>query len=114
MTEYSGFRFLIFFIAEFATVGVFSLIASVLFLGGWGVPFAWFGWDDLDDVSDWMNLAGPLILFTKMIVLSFLIMWVRFSVPRFREDQLQRFAWKFLIPVALANIVVTAILKVTI
>ena len=81
MTEYSGFRFLIFFIAEFAAVGVFSLIASVLFLGGWGVPFAWFGWDGLDDVDDWMNVAGPLILFTKMIVLSFIIMWVRFSFP---------------------------------
>jgi NADH-quinone oxidoreductase subunit H len=114
MTEYSGFRFLIFFIAEFATVGVFSLIASVLFLGGWGVPFAWFGWDTVDSVDDWMNLAGPLILFTKMMVLSFIIMWVRFSFPRFREDQLQRFAWKFLIPLALANIVVTAIFKVAV
>ena len=62
MTEYSGFRFLIFFIAEFATVGVFSLIAAVLFLGGWGVPFAWFGWDSLGDVDDWMNIGGPLIL----------------------------------------------------
>jgi NADH-quinone oxidoreductase subunit H len=112
MTEYSGFRFLMFFIAEFATVGVFSLIASVLFLGGWGVPFAWFGWDSLDDVDDWMNVAGPLILFTKMIVLSFLVMWVRFSMPRFREDQLQRFAWKVLIPLSLANIVVTAVFKV--
>jgi NADH-quinone oxidoreductase subunit H len=114
MTEYSGFRFLIFFIAEFATVGVFSLIAAILFLGGWSVPFAWFGWDGLDDVDDWMNLAGPLILITKMMVLSFLIMWVRFSFPRFREDQLQRFAWKVLIPLALANIVVTAILKVAV
>jgi NADH-quinone oxidoreductase subunit H len=112
MTEYSGFRFLIFFIAEFATVGVFSLIASVLFLGGWGVPFRWFGWTDIDSVDDWMNLAGPLILFTKMIALSFLIMWVRFSFPRFREDQLQRFAWKILIPLSIANIVATAILKV--
>jgi NADH-quinone oxidoreductase subunit H len=112
MTEYSGFRFLIFFIAEFATVGVFSLIAAVLFLGGWGVPFEWFGWTGLDDVADWMNVGGPLILFTKMVVLSFLIMWVRFSFPRFREDQLQRFAWKFLIPVSIANIVATAILKV--
>jgi len=114
MTEYSGFRFLIFFIAEFATVGVFSLIASVLFLGGWGVPFAWFGWDTIDSVDDWMNVAGPLILFTKMVALSFLIMWVRFSFPRFREDQLQRFAWKLLIPLSLANIVVTAILKVAV
>jgi NADH-quinone oxidoreductase subunit H len=112
MTEYSGFRFLIFFIAEFATVGVFSLIAAVLFLGGWGVPFSWFGWTDLGSVDDWMNVAGPLILFTKMVVLSFLIMWVRFSFPRFREDQLQRFAWKFLIPLSIANIVVTALFKV--
>jgi NADH-quinone oxidoreductase subunit H len=114
MTEYSGFRFLIFFIAEFATVGVFSLIASVLFLGGWGVPFSWFGWENLDEVDDWMNLGGPIILFTKMMILSFIVMWVRFSFPRFREDQLQRFAWKFLIPLALANIVVTAILKVAV
>ncbi|MFZ1488440.1 MAG: complex I subunit 1 family protein [Ilumatobacteraceae bacterium] len=112
MTEYSGFRFLIFFIAEFATAGVFALIASVLFLGGWGVPFAWFGWDSLDEIDDWMNLAGPLIMFTKMLVLVFIIMWVRFSYPRFREDQLQRFAWKVLIPVAILNIVATSILKV--
>ena len=112
MTEYSGFRFLIFFIAEFATAGVFSLIASVLFLGGWGVPFSWFSWDSIDDVDDWMNVAGPLIMFTKMLALTFLIMWVRFSYPRFREDQLQRFAWKALIPIALVNIMITGILKV--
>jgi len=112
MTEYSGFRFLIFFIAEFATAGVFSLIASALFLGGWGVPFAWFGWDSLGEVANWMNVVGPLIMVTKMVVLSFLIMWIRFSFPRFREDQLQRFAWKVLIPISLANIMLTAILKV--
>ncbi|MGD9705098.1 MAG: NADH-quinone oxidoreductase subunit H [Acidimicrobiia bacterium] len=112
MTEYSGFRFLIFFIAEFATAGVFALVASVLFLGGWGVPFAWFGWDNLDEVADWMNIVGPLIMFTKMMVVSFLIMWVRFTYPRFREDQLQRFAWKALIPISLVNIMATAILKV--
>jgi NADH-quinone oxidoreductase subunit H len=112
MTEYSGFRFLIFFIAEFATAGVFALIASVLFLGGWGVPFSWFGWTGVDDVDNWMNVGGPLIMTTKMLVLTFLIMWIRFSYPRFREDQLQRFAWKVLIPVALLNIMVTAVLKV--
>lgn len=112
MTEYSGFRFLTFFIAEFATAGVFSLIASVLFLGGWGVPFAWFGWEGIDDVDNWMNVVGPLIMVTKMLLLSFVIMWVRFSYPRFREDQLQRFAWKVLVPVSLINIMATAILKV--
>jgi len=112
MTEYSGFRFLTFFIAEFATAGVFSLIASVLFLGGWGIPFAWFGWDTLNDVDDWMNVVGPLIMVAKMMLLAFIIMWVRFSYPRFREDQLQRFAWKVLVPVSLINIMFTAILKV--
>lgn len=112
MTEYSGFRFLMFFIGEFATAGVFALIASVLFLGGWGIPFAWFGWGGLDDVSNWMNIVGPLIMLSKMMLLVFLIMWVRFSYPRFREDQLQRFAWKFLIPVSLGNIVLTAVAKV--
>jgi NADH-quinone oxidoreductase subunit H len=112
MTEYSGFRFLIFFIAEFATAGVFSLIASVLFLGGWGIPFSWFGWGSADEVDNWMNVVGPLIMVTKMVVLSGIIMWVRISYPRFREDQLQRFAWKVLIPIALVNIMFTAILKV--
>ena len=114
MTEYSGFRFLIFFIAEFATAGVFAFIASVLFLGGWGIPFSWFGWDTLDQVPDWMNLVGPLIMFTKMLFLTFIIMWVRFSMPRFREDQLQTFAWKVLIPLALLNTAVTAIFKVAV
>ena len=112
MTEYSGFRFLIFFIGEFATAGVFAMIASTLFLGGWGVPFAWFGWTSMESVANWMNVVGPLIVFTKMMVLTFFIMWIRFTYPRFREDQLQRFAWKILIPVSLANIMLTAVLKV--
>jgi NADH-quinone oxidoreductase subunit H len=117
MTEYSGFRFLIFFIAEFATAGVFSLIAAVLFLGGWSLPFSWFGWHThgpglFDGVGNWMNVGGPIILFTKMILLTFVIMWIRFTYPRFREDQLQRFAWKVLIPISLLNIMATAILKV--
>src|ERR671912_57580 len=51
MTEYSGFRFLIFFIGEFATAGVFAFIAAVLFLGGWGGSFSWFGWESLDDLD---------------------------------------------------------------
>lgn len=112
MTEYSGFRFLIFFIGEFATAGVFAMIASILFLGGWGVPFAWFGWTTIDSIDNWMNLVGPVILLTKMFGLVFIIMWVRFSSPRFREDQLQRFAWKILIPISLVNILVTAVFKV--
>ncbi len=105
MTEYSGMRFLLFFIGEFATAGAFAAIGATLFLGGWAVPFV-----DLDD--NMMNIAGPLVLFAKVMLVSFLIFWVRFTFPRFREDQLQAFAWKFLIPISLVNILATMALKV--
>ncbi len=105
ITEYSGLRFLLFFIGEFATAGAFAAIAATLFLGGWALPFV-----DLDD--DIMNVVGPLVLFTKMMLVGFLIFWVRFTFPRFREDQLQAFAWKYLIPISLVNIMVTMVLKV--
>ena len=59
-----------------------------------------------------MNVIGPLVLFAKMLLIVFLVIWVRFTFPRFREDQLQILAWKFLIPISLANIAVTAVLKV--
>ena len=107
ITEYSGFRFLLFFIGEFAAAGAFAAVAATLFLGGWALPSSWF-----DQSQDFMNVLGPLLLFTKLIVLSGIIFWIRFTYPRFREDQLQRFAWKFLIPIALLNIMVTAVFKV--
>jgi NADH-quinone oxidoreductase subunit H len=59
-----------------------------------------------------MNVVGPLILLAKIIVIAGIIFFVRFTYPRFREDQLQKFAWTVLIPLSLANILVTAILKV--
>jgi NADH-quinone oxidoreductase subunit H len=105
MTEYSGIRFLLFFIGEFATAAAFAALAATLFLGGWTVPFV-----DLDE--NVMNIVGPLVLFAKMMLVGFLIFWVRFTFPRFREDQLQGFAWKFLIPVSLVNILATMVLKV--
>ena len=110
LTEYSGMRFLLFFIAEFATAGVFSAIAAVLFLGGWSLPGL--HWHSLGDVSNVMNVVGPLVLIAKVMILSFIIFWVRFTFPRFREDQLQRLAWKYLIPLSLVNIAATAVLKV--
>jgi NADH-quinone oxidoreductase subunit H len=106
LTEYSGLRFLLFFIGEFATMGIFSLIASVLFLGGWTIPWG------LDFDSNVYNVLGPLIMMAKMMIVAFLVVWARFSFPRFREDQLQRLAWKFMIPLALINIAATAVLKV--
>jgi NADH-quinone oxidoreductase subunit H len=105
MTEYTGLRFLLFFIGEFATAGAFSAIAATMFLGGWYVP-------GLDIDADYMNVVGPLVLLAKMMIFGGIIFFIRFSYPRFREDQLQRFAWKFLIPLALLNITATGILKV--
>ena len=105
LTEYSGIRFLLFFIGEFATAAVFSAIGATLFLGGWTIPF-------VDGGSDLMNYIGPLVLAAKMIFIAFLIFWFRITYPRFREDQLQKLAWKFLIPLALFNIVLTAVFKV--
>jgi NADH-quinone oxidoreductase subunit H len=107
ITEYSGLRFLLFFIGEFASAGAFAAVAATLFLGGWAVPAAW---TDLD--SNLFNLLGPLILLGKMMLLGGLIFFVRFTFPRFREDQLQKLAWTVLIPISLVNILVTSIMKV--
>lgn len=112
MTEYSGLRFLLFFIGEFATAAIFAFLASVLFLGGWQIPPFISDLLGLEYDSNWFNIIGPIVMVTKMLVLTFVIYWVRFTYPRFREDQLQTFAWKFLIPLALANIAVTGLLKV--
>jgi|TARA_Y100000590_G_scaffold69779_1_gene76134 NADH-quinone oxidoreductase subunit H len=105
LTEYTGMRFLLFFIGEFATAGIFSALAATLFLGGWYVP-------GLDPTDNLFNVIGPLVLMGKIILVAFLIFWFRFTYPRFREDQLQTLAWKVLIPLSLVNIVVTGVLKV--
>ncbi len=105
MTEYSGMRFLLFFIAEFASAGVFAAVAATLFLGGWALPGV-----DLD--AAYMNVLGPIVLLAKIMLVSFLVFWVRFTYPRFREDQLQQLAWKILIPLSLVNIMATMALKV--
>ena len=103
--EYTGFRFLLFFMAEFGTAFAFSALASVMFLGGWWIP----GFDVEDNV---LNILGPGVMLAKILLIAFLIFWVRFTYPRLREDQLQKFAWKILIPLSLVNIVLTGIFKV--
>ena len=83
----------------------FAALASVMFLGGWWIP----GFDVDDNI---LNILGPGVMLGKILLISFFIFWVRFTYPRLREDQLQKFAWKVLIPLALANIVLTGIFKV--
>jgi NADH-quinone oxidoreductase subunit H len=103
LTEYSGFRFLFFFLAEFANMFTLSAIAVTLFLGGYWLPGV---------PADVLEFAGPVILMTKVFILVFVMIWFRWTFPRFREDQLQTLAWKWLIPIALANIAITATFKV--
>ncbi|HEY6319392.1 MAG TPA: complex I subunit 1 family protein [Acidimicrobiia bacterium] len=103
MVEYTGFRFLFFFIGEFGTAFAFSAIAATLFLGGWAIPGL---------TGTWANILGPVVLFTKLMVVAFFMFWVRFTYPRLREDQLQAVAWKFLIPIGLANLLLTGLFKV--
>ncbi len=104
MVEYTGFRFLFFFIGEFGTAFAFAALAATLFLGGWAIPH----------VTDTglANVLGPIVLLTKVMIVAFLMFWVRFTYPRLREDQLQAVAWKYLIPIGLANILITGALKV--
>jgi NADH-quinone oxidoreductase subunit H len=105
LTEYTGFRFLFFFLAEFANMFTMSAIAATIFLGGYHLP-------GLSESQ--LQVFGPLILVGKAFLLVFVMLWFRWTFPRFREDQLQSLAWKVLVPLALANIAVTAILKVVI
>ncbi len=107
MVEYTGFRFLFFFIGEFGTAFAFAGLAATLFLGGWAVPFV----DPADNRLLW-DVVGPLVLFGKVMFVAFLMFWARFTYPRLREDQLQSLAWKWLIPIALINILATGVLKV--
>ena len=97
-TEYSGLRFALFLLAEYAGIVVLSALTAVLFLGGWKGPF--------DDQLGW------LWTLTKTIALSFVVIWLRVSYPRLREDQLQKFAWAGLIPVALLQLALTGVVKV--
>jgi NADH-quinone oxidoreductase subunit H len=94
-TEYTGLRFAFFLLAEYAGIVVMSLLFAVLFLGGWHGPFS--------------DALGPLWTILKGYVIAILIIWFRVSWPRIREDQLQRLAWLILVPVALAQLAITAV-----
>ena len=103
LTEYSGIRFTMFFLGEYASMIGLSAIAATLFLGGYAAP----GLTGLG-----ANLAGPLVLVAKVALLVFVIIWIRWTWPRLREDQLQTLAWRWMIPIALVNIGVISIFKV--
>jgi len=98
MTEYTGLRFAFFLLAEYVGIIVIAALTTVLFLGGWHGPFA--------------DQLGWLWTLLKVFAVSFVIIWFRVSYPRLREDQLQRVCWLVLVPVALLQLALTAIVKV--
>jgi NADH-quinone oxidoreductase subunit H len=104
-TEYSGMKFLIFWLGEFAEIALFGFLMSILFLGGWHLPFV-----ELPD--NWIGaLIGHGILMAKVLFMSMLQIVIRWTLPRFRYDQLMDLGWKLLIPVCLVNLLATATVK---
>jgi NADH-quinone oxidoreductase subunit H len=98
-TEYTGLRFALFLLAEYAGIVVLCALTAVLFLGGWRGPFA-------------SDVLGPVWLLAKVFLLAFVVIWLRVSNPRLRADQLQRLAWQVLVPVTLAQLALTGVVKV--
>ena len=107
-TEYSSMKFAMFFMAEYANMITVGCVATLLFLGGWSSPFG----------NLFPAIGGPIIqnllpvfwFVAKVFFFLFLFIWVRGTLPRFRYDQLMGFGWKFLLPVAILNIIVTSLL----
>jgi NADH-quinone oxidoreductase subunit H len=104
-TEYSSIKFLLFFNAEYINMITVSMLATTLFLGGWNVPFAEYLFGAGTLLFALVSLLG---FFAKILFFLFLYIWLRGTLPRFRFDQLMNFGWKFLLPAAILNIVVTA------
>jgi NADH-quinone oxidoreductase subunit H len=109
MVEYSGMSFAIFFLAEYANMILLSMVATIMFLGGWGAPV------DLGRLLGvqfpaWMvALSGWVWLFAKVFFVVSLFIWFRASFPRYRYDQIMRLGWKVFIPITLVWLVVVAV-----
>ena len=99
-TEYSAMKFALFFLAEYVNMFTVSMLATTLFLGGWNGPFV--------HQLPWL---GVFYFLGKVILFLFLYIWLRGTLPRFRFDQLMTFGWKYLVPAAMVNIVLTATLQ---
>jgi len=97
-TEYGAFKFALFFLAEYTNTFTIAVLITILFLGGWQGPFA-----------EQVPLLGTIYFLIKAYLIVFLFIWIRGTFPRLRIDQLMSFAWKFLLPLALANLLVTGL-----
>src|SRR5438270_5175363 len=107
-TEYSGFRWSLFFMAEYAAMVVVTAVATTLYLGGWYAPFVY----RLTEAQGYHNayvVVSMIVFLAKAGLLLYLYFWLRWTLPRFRYGQLMDLGWKWMLPAAITNIVVTAI-----
>jgi NADH-quinone oxidoreductase subunit H len=103
-TEYSGMKFLLFWLGEFAEIALFSAVVAILFFGGWNLPFL-----TLPEGTIFGALLGHAILMGKIVFFCLLQIVIRWTIPRFRYDQLMNLGWKYLLPLSLVNLMGTAV-----
>ena len=104
-TEYSSMKLGFFMFAEYINMFISSAFMASLYFGGYNFPFM----DDLGHSQNWITIIGPLVFFLKIFAFIFFFMWIRWTLPRFRYDQLMRLGWQYMIPLALLNIFITGI-----
>src|SRR5258706_1126550 len=108
-TEYSGMKFALFFLAEYANIFIVCAIASTLFLGGW-MPFHIGNWEAFNHIMDF--IPSIVWFFGKVFFLIFVIMWFRWTFPRLRIDQLLNLEWKYLLPISMVNILLVTLMAI--
>jgi NADH-quinone oxidoreductase subunit H len=106
-TEYSGMKFAMFFLGEYTAMFVFSCLVAVIFLGGWDIPFV--SEATLHTLGNWGALLGFASLMLKALAFLFFYVWVRWTIPRFRFDQLMQLGWKVLLPLGLVQVLLTGL-----
>src|SRR5712692_1664861 len=111
-TEYSGMRFGYFFLAEWGNLWVMSAVLTTLFLGGWQVPGVTearlTAWETAQHVPLWFYLASAAVFMVKVLVLVNVIIWIRWTFPRIRVDQMMTLCWKYLVPIGMGMVILAA------
>jgi len=113
MTEYSGMRFAYYFLAEWGNLWVMSAVLTTLFLGGWQVPGVSMArltaWEAAGHVPLWFYLASAAVFMSKVLVLVNVIIWIRWTFPRIRVDQMMTLCWKYLVPIGMGMVILAAL-----
>lgn len=107
-TEYSGMKFLLFWLGEFAEIALFAIILTTFFFGGWHIPFVSF-----PEGVWWAALIGHAVFMGKVLFFCVLQITIRWTLPRFRYDQLMNLGWKMLLPISIVNLIIVAALKLS-